>query len=39
VGVRLVKALPEELFYRLITIGLFLVSAKLAIDGARALLG
>ena len=39
VGVRLVKALPEELFYRFITIGLFVVSAKLATDGARALLG
>ncbi|MGH6875209.1 MAG: sulfite exporter TauE/SafE family protein [Aestuariivirgaceae bacterium] len=38
-GVRLVKAVSEGLFYRLVTIALFLVSAKLAVDGATALLG
>jgi uncharacterized membrane protein YfcA len=37
-GVRLVRVVSEESFYRLVTIGLFLVSAKLTIDGARTLL-
>jgi uncharacterized membrane protein YfcA len=39
VGVRLVKVVSEELFYRVVIMGLFLVSAKLTIDGVRALLG
>jgi uncharacterized membrane protein YfcA len=37
-GVRLVKIVSEATFYRLITLGLFLVSAKLTMDGVKALL-
>ena len=35
-GVRLVRVLPERLFYRLITWALLIVSLKLLLDGVRA---
>jgi uncharacterized membrane protein YfcA len=38
-GVRIVRVLPEDVFFRLVTAGLFLVSAKLAVDGVIRLLG
>jgi uncharacterized membrane protein YfcA len=37
-GVRIVRVLSEEKFYRLVSIGLFLVSAKLTYDGLSQLL-
>lgn len=37
-GVRIVRVLAEELFFRLVTAGLFLVSAKLTADGLIRLL-
>jgi uncharacterized membrane protein YfcA len=39
VGVRLVKWLPEKLFFQLVTWALLVVSIKLIWDGGRALLG
>jgi hypothetical protein len=39
VGVRLVKWLPEKLFFQLVTWALLAVSVKLIWDGGRALLG
>ncbi len=35
-GVRLVKIIPERTFFRLVTLALMLVSAKLVLDGLRA---
>ncbi len=37
-GVRLVKWLPERLFFRIVTWSLLLISLKLVWDGLRALL-
>jgi uncharacterized membrane protein YfcA len=37
-GVRIVKIVSEEFFFRLVTIGLFAVSVKLTFDGLSALL-
>lgn len=37
-GVRIVRVLAEERFFQLVTIGLFLISAKLAYDGLVMLL-
>jgi uncharacterized protein len=37
-GVRLVKAMPERLFFRLVTWALLLISLKLIWDGARGLI-
>jgi uncharacterized membrane protein YfcA len=36
-GVQIVKVISEETFFRLVTTGLFVVSAKLTFDGASAL--
>jgi uncharacterized membrane protein YfcA len=36
-GLRLTRVLPERIFYPLVTVLLFIVSAKLAFDGARAI--
>ena len=36
-GVRLVKLMPEKLFFRLVTWALLLISVKLIWDGARGL--
>jgi uncharacterized membrane protein YfcA len=38
IGVRIVRIISEETFYRLVTAGLFVVSVKLTFDGAFALL-
>ena len=38
-GVRIVRVLPEDLFFRLVTIALFLISVKLTFDGAMGLAG
>jgi uncharacterized protein len=37
-GVRLVRVMPEKLFFRLVTWALLLISAKLIWDGARGLI-
>ncbi|WP_137111289.1 sulfite exporter TauE/SafE family protein [Rhodobacter sp. SY28-1] len=37
-GVRMVRRMPEKLFYRLVTWALFLISLKLIWDGARAVI-
>ncbi|HKQ94751.1 MAG TPA: sulfite exporter TauE/SafE family protein [Aestuariivirgaceae bacterium] len=39
IGVRIVRVLPEETFFRMVTIALFLISLKLTFDGAAALVG
>lgn len=36
-GARVIRMLPERLFFRLVTLGLFAVSAKLIADGAAGL--
>jgi uncharacterized membrane protein YfcA len=36
-GVRIVKIIPEDAFFRLVTVGLFAVSTKLTVDGMSAL--
>ena len=36
-GARITRAVPERLFFRLVTIGLFAVSIKLIVDGAAGL--
>ncbi len=37
-GVKLVRVLPERAFFRIVQIGLLVVSVKLTYDGAAALL-
>ena len=37
-GVRLVRVMPERLFFRLVTWALLLISLKLIWDGARGLI-